>query len=278
MGFTNRARICSPRSLAFGALLLVCFYVFHARRPAPAPPPLPGTYQYFAETDFHSETHLFGGVSHADSRFAPAKAPSIDETQRSLRALCESYAAIMKELSVETWLSHGVLLGWYWNQKLLPWDTDLDVQTSYEGLQTLTSHNMSKYQYPPASESARTYLLDVNPHSAIISTKDVANKIDARWIDTTNGKFIDITVVHPVRTGNHARSPVEDGSMFCKDGHRYNQLDIYPLLSTTFEGVGVNVPSQSKKILQEEYGKKALTKERFHWHHFDRASKTWLPD
>ena len=41
--------------------------------------------------------------------------------------------------------------------------------------------------------------------------------------------------------------------------------DVYPLQQSTFEGVAVNVPIHSEALLQEEYGKKVLTNDHFHW-------------
>ncbi|KAL9620621.1 MAG: hypothetical protein Q9160_004875 [Pyrenula sp. 1 TL-2023] len=203
---------------AFIALLL--FIVFRSKRAPPPLPPLPGTYQYFAETDFHNADHHFGGVSHCDSRFVPVRPPEISEVRKSLHTLLQSYVATMDELKVESWISHGALLGWYWNRKLLPWDTDLDVQMSAESLGFLAkSHNMTEYRYPSSGEdSSRKYLLDINPHYSIVSQLDVANKIDGRWIDTTDGKFIDITAVHiDPSEANRGKSRM----LHCKDGHKY---------------------------------------------------------
>ena len=213
---TKRLRI-----FLFCAIVILLLYVIlPAKRPAPAPPPLPGTYQYFVETDFHSTTKLFGAVSHCDARFAPKEKPGIGETRRSLAALLESYAVTMNHLHVETWIAHGALLGWYWNRKLLPWDTDLDVQISAKSIAFLAqSHNMTEFHYPTSpGEASRTYLLDINPHYSIVSDRDVANKIDGRWIDMSSGKFIDITAVHRDEVGKGTgRSSI----LFCKDGHRY---------------------------------------------------------
>lgn len=209
------------RTFLYGAaVVLILYIVLQARHPAPAPSPLPGTYQYFVETDFHSTTKRFGAVSHCDARFAPKEKPEIDEVRRSLTALLKSYVATMDDLHVETWIAHGGLLGWYWNRKLLPWDTDFDFQVSAEGIAFLAkSYNMTEYRYPMSEgEAPRTYLLDINPHYTIISNQDVANKIDGRWIDTTSGKFIDITALHRDEAESvKGRSSI----LFCKDGHRY---------------------------------------------------------
>jgi len=76
----------------------------------------------------------------------------------------------------------------------------------------------------------------------------------------------------------HAPTKNSGGLLFCKDGHRYKEGDVYPLQQSIFEGVAVKVPINGEKLLREEYGKSVLTNERFHWHHFDHATKTWVFD
>ena len=68
-------------------------------------------------------------------------------------------------------------------------------------------------QFRPTSQhgaEATTYLLDVNRYY-VFRSGDAANKIDARWIDLSNGKFLDITAVQPDGTQR----------LQCKDGHSY---------------------------------------------------------
>ena len=199
--------------LWLAAISTLLFIVLRWNTPSSVDEPLPGTYQYFTEKDFLSDTHRFGGVSHVDSRFVPARHLGPDEVREALDDLLQSFAATMKDLKAETWLSHGALLGWWWNGKLLPWDTDLDFQMTATGIAKLASTaNMTEYSYKGRhSQQTRKYLLDINPHHSIASSRDVANKIDGRWIDTMSGKFIDITAVHE-------ESPE---ILFCKDGHRY---------------------------------------------------------
>ncbi|KAK5093986.1 hypothetical protein LTS08_008770 [Lithohypha guttulata] len=111
---------------------------------------------------------------------------------------------------------------------------------------------MTEFEYAqPKTASTRTYLLDINPHHSVVSLRDVANRIDGRWIDTTNGKFIDITALHFDEVGavQGRASP-----MFCKDGHRYEKQDIHPLQQSDMEGVRVHVPAKSDKILSEDEG------------------------
>lgn len=59
-------------------------------------------------------------------------------------------------------------------------------------------------------------MLEVNPHFENREQTDLLNKIDARWIDTTSGLFIDITAARYNLT-----HPAGVGMMSCKDGHEF---------------------------------------------------------
>lgn len=83
------------------------------------------------------------------------------------------------------------------------------------------------------------------------------NVIDARWIDTRNGLFIDITGL------SETRPDAYPGVLSCKNYHHYRVTDLYPMRTTTFEGVEAKVPYAYDKILIEEYHEKALTKTEY---------------
>ena len=136
-----------PRVILLFLVTSTILWLLGKRHHQSPPPhlPLPGTYQYFHEIDLHSKTKQFGAVSHCDARFAPASELPIEDVRHALRLLVKSYMAIMTELEVKSWLAHGSLLGWYWNKRILPWDTDIDVQVSPDGLAVLARHNMSEY-------------------------------------------------------------------------------------------------------------------------------------
>lgn len=103
----------------------------------------------------------------------------------------------------------------------------------------------------------RSYLLDINPWSRQRERGQGLNIIDARWIDTTTGLYIDIT-------GLSRLDPDNPGAWGCKNFHKYRLQDIYPLRRTTFEGVLAKVPFRYESLLREEYGDKALTATSFH--------------
>lgn len=147
-------------------------------------------------------------------------------------------------------------------------------------------------------EEGKKYLLEVNPHYTDFSTSDKHNVIDARWIDTATGLFIDITTVHPVPSSASAKSvekhmvflaqgeeyPIgkeearsrTSKEMYTKDTHLYTTSSLFPLRQSTFEGTRVYVPYAYEQLLLEEYGPRALIETWFGSYKFDRDTRKWV--
>lgn len=215
---------------------------------------------------------------HYDGRFT-RDILSEEDQKNTIRLLVKTYLNTVRELGVQTWLMHGSLLGWWWGKKVslsyplvsgrgvdgdpqvMPWDLDADVQVTEQDMYFLAAYyNMTTYYYEgDEMPKGRTYLLDVNPHHEHREMDDVLNVIDARWIDTTTGLFIDIT------SARYALDhPQGEGILYDKHAHEFRDTYLYPLLETTFEGAPVKIPFGYKKMLESEYGEKALTNTRFH--------------
>ncbi|OCL03507.1 hypothetical protein AOQ84DRAFT_381567 [Glonium stellatum] len=222
--------------------------------------------KYFHESTFHP---------HYDGRFAD-KILSYDERRTHLTALMQTYLSAMNDIGAETWIMHGSLLGWWWNRKIMPWDSDVDVQMSYQSIKFLADYyNMTIHHFRlPGVEKGRDYMLEVNPHYVIDTIEDKLNVIDARWIDTETGLFIDITTLRRNRT---AEALGLEGVMMCKDRHHYLEKDIYPLRDSVFENMPVKIPFAYSALLEEEYGARALTRTDFENHHFDQDKMEWIP-
>jgi len=188
----------------------------------------------------------------------------------------QTFLSTMTDIGAETWIMHGTLLGWWWNQKILPWDSDIDVQVSESTISFLAKYyNMTEFHYLlPGVKKGRTYLLEVNPHYIIRDQRDNLNVIDARWIDTENGLFIDISTVRPDEA---RRKEGIEGALMVKDKHLYLERDIFPLRDSYFEGIHVKIPFEYSRLLAEEYGQKALTTTVFEKHKFNDTSKIWEP-
>jgi LicD family len=138
--------------------------------------------------------------------------------------------------------------------KILPWDWDVDTQVSSTTLQHMAEHhNQTMHEYISEVDTfRRMYLLDVNPWSRDRDPGDGANIIDARWIDTKNGLYIDITALSEVYPDQ------KPGIWSCKNFHDYRIQDLYPLRESMFEGVPVRIPYAYDQILVEEYRLQAL--------------------
>ncbi|KAJ7282216.1 LicD family-domain-containing protein [Mycena rebaudengoi] len=225
-------------------------------------------YKYFKEPDS-------GVLGHYDARYF--KGPVVyDEHRAALRHLIRSYLTVLEELGVETWLAHGTLLGWWWNGKIMPWDDDLDVQVSAAALEYLgKNHNRTLHEYRfvdehTGREMEKMFLLDINPYHSERERLQGQNIIDARWIDVSNGMFVDIT-------GLAERDPVRHpGVWSCKNFHRYHSSDLYPMRQTEFEGVPAQVPYNVERILMEEYGKKSLVTTKWRGHRWEPDLKEWV--
>ncbi|KAK4075144.1 uncharacterized protein Triagg1_4808 [Trichoderma aggressivum f. europaeum] len=206
--------------------------------------------------------------SHYDQRYFKGEI-SYEEHRDVLRQLIRSYLMTLHEHGVETWLAHGTLLGWWWNGQIMPWDYDLDVQVSNNTM-TWLGENMNRTEHTHTfNDVSKTYLLDVNPHHVDLTRGDGMNIIDARWIDTSNGMFIDITAVRE-------RDADMPGTWSCKNRHRYGSQDLWPMRTTEFEGVKARIPYNFEDILRGEYGDKSLVVEEFQGHRWNRDINEWV--
>ncbi|KNG44045.1 mannosylphosphorylation protein [Stemphylium lycopersici] len=139
-------------------------------------------------------------------------------------------------------------------------------------------------------KNGKKYLMEVNPNYTNQSTTDKYNLIDARWIDVSNGLYIDITTLHvapvapepyasPYTSLHPSAHEVDDEDdeiqMYVKDTHAYLSTQIYPLRSSTFENVPVKVPYAYEELLLEEYGSDALTESWYNGYLFDPKTKLW---
>lgn len=102
--------------------------------------------------------------------------------------------------------------------QIMPWDLDADVQVSEADMFYLAEYyNMTTFYYKyEGVPKGRFYLLEVNPYFKHRAQDDKLNVIDARWIDTTTGLFIDVTAAR--YNLNH---PQGQGVLYDKNGHEY---------------------------------------------------------
>ncbi|KAM9934684.1 hypothetical protein OXX80_005729 [Metschnikowia pulcherrima] len=151
------------------------------------------TYKYFHEAEL-SGTHL---GYHYDWRFFQKQIANNYERKVVLHRLAKAWLRFSYTFGLKSWLAHGSLLGWYWNGLNLPWDQDIDVQMPYMSFTKLAAHNQSlilDLVDDPDIAGVHSYFLDVNPHFKN-RIGDKENVVDARFIDTHTGMYVDITAL-----------------------------------------------------------------------------------
>ncbi|KAF1935770.1 hypothetical protein EJ02DRAFT_448442 [Clathrospora elynae] len=218
--------------------------------------------------------HEPGGDStlgHYDRRYFHGVVSDEERTDTQSHMI-RAYLNFFHENELDTWIAHGTLLGWWWNGKRLPWDLDLDTQVADATLHHLGDvHNQTRYAYNSSDGATqREFLLDVNPWIWQRNRGDGLNVIDARWIDTRNGLFIDITGLSEIRPDTHP------GVWSCKNYHMYQTGELYPMRETMFEGVVAKVPYNYDKILVDEYKVGALVVTEFNGHMWNTTLKEWV--
>ncbi|KAI9350604.1 hypothetical protein DFJ73DRAFT_930566, partial [Zopfochytrium polystomum] len=195
----------------------------------------------------------------------------------ALSGLIGAWSRFSAAANVTAWLAHGTLMGWWWAGELLPWDDDLDLQMTLHDLEALAE------RLPPSSTSSALpalfesrYLLEVNP-SHIHRWRETANIIDARFIDTTTGRFLDITALASAADRGAALASASFPLFVrCKSQHVYAYDDLFPLRRTTFEGVEVLVPFDVAAVLAAEYGVASTTRTWFKGHFFNATAGRWV--
>lgn len=186
-----------------------------------------------------------------------------------------------------------------YEEPIFPW--------THTGREDSQTEDQGKHEYgdapitPPANlpaavlstvlEAGKRYLLEINPHHTTTSTSDTHNVIDARFIDTATGLFIDITTLHAVPPSTDSKSeakhriylaanpdqpnPAAPTELYTKDTHLYTTTALFPLRRTAFEGTTVHVPYAYETLLVDEYGPRALTETWFNGYAFERSEGEW---
>ncbi|KAJ3064936.1 hypothetical protein HDU98_011663 [Podochytrium sp. JEL0797] len=204
----------------------------------------------------------------------PPVVHDLDVVHEALTGILRSWSAFSEQHKIAWWISHGEMLGWFWNGRMMPWDADLDIQMSTYQLIQLAVHNQTLME--------GRFLIDVNP-STLYRTPQAMNTIDARVVDTKTGYLMDITGLTHIPQTTESGWPTDETVVSCKSPHDYEYDDLMPLHETMLDGIRVWRPRAVMKILKEEYSENALVnqryrvgvrKETFGW---DEGRRLWVP-
>ncbi|KAK6458389.1 regulator of cell wall mannosyl phosphorylation [Scheffersomyces xylosifermentans] len=175
-------------------------------------------------TKYFHEASIIGTQrgSHYDWRFFRKLEYSDYEKKAIFHRLSRAWLRFCNSLGITTWLAHGTLLGWYWNGMNMPWDSDLDVQITMDSLSRLARNYNNTLIADLSSDNGLnlgvgTYLLDVNPNFFSREKGNGLNTIDARFIDTSSGFYVDITGLALTDAANNV-------SLSSKKSFEFNQV------------------------------------------------------
>lgn len=151
--------------------------------------------KYFHEAEVSGSA----GGGHYDWRFFRKLHYSDYERASVLHRMTRAWLRFSRFASLQTWLAHGSLLGWYWNGLNFPWDDDVDVQITMSSLVRLAADfNQSLVMNlidDPSVVGANMYFVDVSPFTNRREPGNKDNVIDARFIDIATGMYVDITAL-----------------------------------------------------------------------------------
>jgi hypothetical protein len=210
------------------------------------------------------------GENHRDATYSKGKGLSMEGRLEVLVEIMQAWSRLTKEHGIISWISHGTLIGWWFNQRILPFDSDLDLQTLPSELPKFAKVDQQMFE--------GRFFLNVNPNAKYMGKKD-KNTIDARFIDTRTGYFMDLTVVG-------AREEFTEDIYSCSTPHYYtyglsifyltsNLDELFPLVETIYENVTVWRPNQVISLIVGEYGVKALMKLDIEKHNYSVKTSTW---
>lgn len=185
------------------------------------------------------------GNSHYDLKYG--KKVSKDVLINELKSLLFTLTSICNEKKIKLIIMHGSLIGWHFNQKILPFDNDIDV--------CILEEDLIEFIKCDGLES-NDYIIKVNPNFINRNSSDKDNVIDARIISKKCGVFIDITFLTTV---------IDNNFYCCKSPHYYNKNIIKPLTKSKFEDCNIYIPKNYKHCLFQEYGKDVLKPKYKKW-------------
>lgn len=148
----------------------------------PASPP-----KHFRETRLVQD-----GGNHLDWRFFSSYAKNEELRMATIHHMTRAWLTFTRSHGLVLWVAHGLLLGWFWDGLHFPWDLDIDVQMPVADLAQLGLRFNNLLVALP-QELFSTYYVDVGLLIRLRVHGNGNNNIDARFIDTNTGFFIDIT-------------------------------------------------------------------------------------
>ncbi|CAN6615323.1 hypothetical protein TRVA0_006S01222 [Trichomonascus vanleenenianus] len=214
---------------------------------------------------FHEIPLGWAGV-HYDWRFFN-KIKRGEDHEAYRHHLIRTWSEFTEQYGILTWIAHGSMLGWAQNGLSLPWDNDHDVQMPIRELDRFArKFNQTLIVQDPKEGNGR-YFIDVGPWYVERLRGNGNNLIDARFVDTRSGIYLDITGLASATEEFKEKKIAHD-----KNNNKYSLERMSPARRTFYEGAPIYVPNEHEAILTSKFGRFKPDKA---WH-FDRDLRLFV--
>ena len=156
-----------------------------------------------------------------------------------LKYLLKETVLLFTKVDIPCIIMHGSLIGWYFGEKMLPWDDDIDLHVWAKDLKNNPNFETDEY----------IWFVVPTAHSEEI---DKLNGIDARLISKKYGLFVDIMALHPKKDYDIIKHE-------SVGGEKKRKRKILPFLKVKFGDIKCNVANDYMNDLQFLYGNNCLT-------------------
>mgnify|MGYP002834320967 CR=1 FL=1 len=171
-------------------------------------------------------------------------------------------------------LLHGGLIGWYWNEKLLPWDTDIDVSIidhiSYESwLKSFPTTNDTVFQHEEHRDDRYKTFYKVSEEFVVYVDTNPKHHIESRLLHEPTGVYTDITYLYPQNSDYVMKANLNQ----LWGGHTFPQKQLLPLQECNINNIQLHCPHSVETILKNEYP--GFKNKRFKEFVFLQDEKCW---
>ena len=254
--------------------------------------------------------------SHYDWRFFNVREVKNEYKRIStLKRIIKAWLRFTNNEDITTWLAHGTMLGYSFNNRMLPWDFDHDVQVTSEAMWKLAKYYNSSLIIDTTIDDGTStgfgqYYLDISGFFHDRNNTNGNNAIDARFIDVHTGMYIDITQLSKVegaqmeralkyqlpkahkvlrsefyrllkQYGTNVNQILNSGDtlLSCKNLHFYETEELSELTLVEFDGERAYVPSKYVNILDREFPRRKhlWSTEGYTWRAND-SMRLWVKD
>ena len=226
----------------------------------------------------------------------------------SLLLLFNYFIDICDNNEIKPIITHGSLIGWYFNRKVLPWDTNINISFIGKSIDNFLNLDINKLNNnngrfhiwinPNMKDRTPNYLKNDMIDAKIIDLNNRYNTIQITFLYQSIDNYFKENVIknlevvntstNPFKSSNYelklksyVKSITNNGDLIkntnyvnCKSPHYYDIKLILPLKLEIFENRHIYVPNNVYDCLLQEYGKQVFIPKYKNWI-YDNNLEIW---